>query len=219
MKEPAAKRFKTETGETHIMAAAAATTTMKGLDDEIANVKKAGNRTYYVFDMQVPGAIFIKIADWARPHIDVKRVGLDIVTNVKETGELSTRFVNRFFPVDFLCKANNFKDFKQMALPVLQRYFPMASDASKPNAEDREHVQWCLEFKKRNNDKVNRKAYVDYLMSVLDPTCTSVSYDYADVEVIVEVFRDQLIFTVLPGYKRDFKKFNLQMLAGNEDAE
>ena len=99
---------------------------MRGLDQEIACIKKSGNRTYYVFDMQVPGAIFIKLADWARPHLDVKKIGQAIVTHVKETGELATRFVNRFFPVDFLCKANNFEDFKRMALPALSRYFPMA---------------------------------------------------------------------------------------------
>mmetsp|Transcript_14864 Transcript_14864/g.20111 ORF Transcript_14864/g.20111 Transcript_14864/m.20111 type:complete len:162 (+) Transcript_14864:482-967(+) len=161
---------------------------MKGLDDEIANVKKAGNRTFYVFDMQVPGAIFIKLADWARPHIDVKHIGQEIVTSVKETGELTTRFVNRFFPVDFLCKANNFDDFKQMALPALKRYFPMADKADSDEAV--EHLQWCLEFKKRNNAKVSRKAYVDFIMENIDQTKTSISYDYADVEVLVEVFRD-----------------------------
>ena len=43
---------------------------------------------FYVFDMQVPGAIFIKLADWARPHIDVKKIGLEIVETVQRTGEL-----------------------------------------------------------------------------------------------------------------------------------
>ena len=67
---------------------------------------------YYIFDMQVPGAIFIKLADWAKPHIDVKKVGLEIVETIQQTGELQTRFVCRLIPVDFLCKANNFEDFK-----------------------------------------------------------------------------------------------------------
>lgn len=74
-----------------VIEAAAATggqDVMRGLEEEIAKMKKKNNRVYYVFDMQVPGAIFIKIADWARPHIDVKKVGLEIVKHVKETGEL-----------------------------------------------------------------------------------------------------------------------------------
>ena len=112
-------------------------------------------------------------------------------------------------PVDFLCKANNFDDFKLMALPAIKKYFPM-----KGSEEGVTHVQWCLEFKKRNNDKVQKKAYVDWIIDQVEPTRTSISYDYADVEVIVEVFRDMLVVAVLPGYKRDFKKYNLQMLAG-----
>ena len=62
-------------------------------------------------------------------------------------------------PVDFLCKANNFDDFKLMALPVVKKYFPL-----KGAEEGVTHVQWCLEFKRRNNDKVQKKAYVDWIL-------------------------------------------------------
>ena len=51
-------------------------------------------------------------------------------------------------------------------------------------------------------------------MEQIEPTKTSISYDFADVEIIVEVFRDMLLMSAIPGYKRDFKKYNLQMLAG-----
>ena len=94
LKEPAVttKRVKLEAGVEVTKpvegAAAAGQDVMRGLEDEIAKMKKKNSRVYYVFDMQVPGAIFIKIADWARPHIDVKKVGLEIVKHVKETGEL-----------------------------------------------------------------------------------------------------------------------------------
>lgn len=36
-----------------------------------------------------------------------------------------------------------------------------------------------------------------------------VSFDYADVEVLVEVFRDVLVFGCLPGYKQLYKKYNM----------
>ena len=51
-------------------------------------------------------------------------------------------------------------------------------------------------------------------MEQIEPSKTSISYDFADVEIIVEVFRDMLLMSAIPGYKRDFKKYNLQMLAG-----
>lgn len=174
-------------------------------------MKKKGNRVYYVFDMQVPGAIFIKVADWARPHIDVKKVGFEIVKDLKQTKELSARFVCKLIPVDFLCKANNFEDFKLMVEPVLPKYFPMAG---KPDSELLQeglphHIQWSMEFKRRNNDKVDRKAFLDFLGGKLDPARTSMNYDETDIDIVVEVFRDMLLVAILPGYKRDYKKYNL----------
>ena len=85
--------------------------------------------------MQVPGAIFIKLADWARPHIDVKKVGQEIVETVQRTGELSTRFVCKLIPVDFLCKANKFEDFKTLALAGLKKYFPMRDEDGSGDAQ------------------------------------------------------------------------------------
>lgn len=52
------------------------------------------------------------------------------------------------------------------------------------------------------------------MAETVDQTKTSISYDHAEVDLIVEVFRDMLVMSVIPGYKRDFKKYNLQMLAG-----
>ena len=104
-----------------------------------------------------------------------------------------------------------------MIAPVLPRYFPMAEN---PDAwEGAQHVEWSLEFKKRNNDKVQRKAFTDYMKEMLDQKRTSSVYDDADVDLVVEVFRDMLVVAILPGFKRDFKKYNLQMLAGAEGAD
>ena len=115
-------------------------------------------------------------------------------------------------PVDFLCKAKKFEEFKLLAMPVLKRYFPLKNSAKDPDSIT--HVQWCFEFRKRNNDKIDKRDYVDWIMEHLEPSKTSISYDYADIEIIVEVFRDMLIMSAIPGYKRDFKKYNLQTLAG-----
>jgi hypothetical protein len=42
----------------------------------------------------------------------------------------------------------------------------------------------------------------------------TVSFDEADVEVLVEVFRDILVFGCMPGYKAQFKRYNMQALQG-----
>lgn len=72
--------------------------------------------------MGVPGVIFIKLVDWMRPFVDVKRVGLAIIEHVDETKEALSRFACRFMPVDILCKANT-DDFTKFATPVIQKVF------------------------------------------------------------------------------------------------
>jgi len=41
-----------------------------------------------------------------------------------------------------------------------------------------------------------------------------VSFDDADVEILVEVFRDVLMFAILPGYKAKYRRYNMQALQG-----
>jgi hypothetical protein len=178
----------------------------KEIDAELEAVKTA-SRIFFVFDMSVPGVVFIKLVDWMRPHIDVKRVGQAIVEQVVESKEALTRFACRFMPVDILCKAN-LEDFKKFATPAIERVFNEASGA------DAKSILWCMEFKRRNNDKVLRKDYFDLLQSIVHGFGHHpISYDNADQEVVVEVFRDMLVFALLPRYKH-YKKYNLQMLSG-----
>lgn len=75
-------------------------------------------------------------------------------------------------------------------------------------------MQWCFEFKARNNAKCVKHDYYQVVKSVLadTPHEHTISIDYADVEVVVEVFRDVQLFTVLKGYKRDHKKYNMQAI-------
>ncbi len=78
----------------------------KSLTAEIETMQKGASKIYFVFDMGIPGVVFIKLVDWMRPFVDVKKVGLAIVEHVAETKEALSRFACRFIPVDVLCKAN-----------------------------------------------------------------------------------------------------------------
>lgn len=155
--------------------------------------------------MGLPGVIMIKVADFIRPHLSIKQIGVTIIEDAAKHEMLQqTRFTCRFFPVDVLCKARKFEDFSSMAGPALKEMFP--------ESESDKKLAWCLEFKKRNNDKVNKNDYQQYLYEQLTVKGHVVSYDHADVECLVEVFRDMLVFAALPKYKL-MKKYNLQTLA------
>lgn len=73
-------------------------------------------------------------------------------------------------PVEFLCKAN-IDDFKKFIEPVVQKVFIESG---------RERVMWCMEFKRRNNDKAVKKEYFDVLDGLIDRLKHPISYDEAD---------------------------------------
>lgn len=47
-----------------------------------------------------------------------------IIKDVSEKRETETRFAFRFIPVDLLCKAGKFDEFKLLAEPIIKKYFP-----------------------------------------------------------------------------------------------
>ena len=149
-----------------------------------------------------------------RPHIDIKKVGVAIVDHIKETNESMARFICRLIPVDILCKAK-IEDFVKYAKPMVNLYFPQKEDADR--------IPWCLEFKRRNNDKVIKKEYLDFLCKEINTDQNPVQYDDAKLEIVIEVFRNMLIFAILPGYKSKYRKYNIQQLtsgkAGDDDQQ
>ena len=169
------------------------------------------NRIFFVFDLGVPGAVFIKLVDYMRPHIDVKKIGIAIMNHVKETNESISRFACRLIPVDILCKANKIEDFIEFSKPAILAQFPTGDDA--------ERITWSVEFKRRNNDKVQKKDFVDVLTKEIDTVQHPVQYEDAKVEILIEIFRDMLIFAILPGYKSQFRKYNIQQLCSGKDEE
>ena len=56
-----------------------------------------------------------------------------------------------------------------------------------------------------------RAEYYEAIKEAINSTKMAhfVSFDDADVEVLVEVFRDVLVFACLPGYKSKHKKYNM----------
>jgi hypothetical protein len=95
-------------------------TTHNDLDEEIAALKHNTTKVWYAFDTGTPGVIFIKMLDCFKLHIDIHKIS-DFVVSEVQKGEVSARFICRFIPVSFLCKASgNSDEFKRLATPVIQ---------------------------------------------------------------------------------------------------
>ena len=56
-----------------------------GLDQELKDMRDRNMKIFFVFDIGTPSAIFIKMVDFMRPHIDVKKIGLAIIDHIKTT--------------------------------------------------------------------------------------------------------------------------------------
>ena len=65
-----------------------------------------------------------------------------------------------------------------------------------------------MEFKNSNNNNIKKKEVLDYLFNTIDGNHNPVDLRNADFNVIIEVYRDLLMFGVVPKYK-EYKKYNL----------
>jgi tRNA(Ser,Leu) C12 N-acetylase TAN1 len=65
-----------------------------------------------------------------------------------------------------------------------------------------------MEFKKRNNDSIKKQEFLDFLFKTIDGNRNPVDLKHADIYVIVEIFKNLLVFAVVPRY-RELKKYNL----------
>ena len=116
-------------------------------------MRRQSDRIFFIFDLGVPGAVFIKLVDWMRPYIEPRKLSLAIMDHILETQDALSRFTQRLIPVDILCKAGKMEDLVEFAKPVLRQMFPQGED----------RIPWCLEYKCRNNDKVQRREIQDFL--------------------------------------------------------
>jgi hypothetical protein len=94
-----------------------------------------------------------------------------------------------------------FEDFKKFAEPVIYKDFLHPDIVEKRTA-------WCLEFKARGNTKCQRTEYYEYIKDLIVDK-HPINIDYASKEIVIEVFRDILVFAILPRYK-ELKKYNLE---------
>jgi len=55
---------------------------------------------------------------------------------------------------------------------------------------------------------VDKSQYLDFLFNLIDGRKNPVDLKYADITVIIEIYKDILALAVVPGY-RELKKCNL----------
>ena len=85
----------------------------------------------------------------------------------------------------------------------------MASENSTTDEiNESEYKTWSMEFKNKNNNNIKKKEVLDFIFKSVDGNRNPVDLRNPDLCVIIEVYRDLLMFGVVPKY-RDLKKCNL----------
>ena len=115
------------------------------LEQEVAELKH-GKKLWYTFDMQLPGVIFIKLIDCMRSQVSCQKLMQAILDEIVNNKQALTRFAFRMLPIFCLHKAN-LEDFKDKCSDEISKTFQ-----PKP-------LQWCFEFKARNNAKCQRQDF------------------------------------------------------------
>ncbi|CDW72076.1 UNKNOWN [Stylonychia lemnae] len=182
--------------------------------DEINQMKR--QRIFFVFETGTAGVVFIKLLEEFKTYIDVNLVGMSIINHVVEHKESNSRYAFRFIPVDLMCKAGKFDEFKVMAEPIIRKYFTPLGENQEVNESN--YKTWCLEFKKSNNESIQKAQYLDFFFNLIDGRKNPVDLRHADINIIIEIFKDILILAVIPKYK-ELKKCNLQQLVRGEQAQ
>lgn len=65
-----------------------------------------------------------------------------------------------------------------------------------------------MEFKKSNNNSIDKSHYLDFFFKTIDGRKNPVDIRNADLNIILEIFKDVLVLAVIPKYK-ELKKCNL----------
>ena len=106
--------------------------------------------------------------------------------------------------------SGNLDEFEKQVSPVIEELLAkFKKDQHSPG------VSYCVEFKNKNNAKVVRKEYYDKIRDMVTDKGYNFYVEYRDAEInfLLEVYRDLMVFAVTHGYKDEWCKYNLQQIA------
>jgi len=170
------------------------------IEKELKSIKEGKQKYFYNFDTGVNCIIFIKIDPRVSQFLNVNVICQNVVKRIKDSQAALTRFCARFLPV--ICTKAKLAKFQEFAKVWISKYF-----------EDKgEGFTWVLEYKCRNNNSCKRDEFMEVIKEELKIKNAKPNLSNAQYTMIVEIVRDLLFFSIIPGYK-DNCKYNLQMLS------
>ena len=197
------------------------------MEDEIEQLRANNTRIWFNFEVDAPGVIFIKMHESMKTYIDVHQISEHMFAS--EESCLQARFAYRFLPISVGCKASgNMDEFKRLVSPLIKSFISarrqetMNKNAKEGLELEMSYFTWCMEFKQRGNAKIKQHEYLTIMKQLFRaeadlPDKSNIQVDFsidlkdADFDVVIEVFRDLMLFSIVKQYKQR-KKYNCKMI-------
>lgn len=183
-------------------------TNLNQLESELKQLKNS-KKFFFRFETHCTGVIFIKIAKEFSEVISPKELIKHLFKQIQETHQSPSKMISKFLPIEMAFKAK-FEIFKEKMKELVSKNF--TDDLLK----DKPKVSWKLELRVRNNNSINKKDYMDYVISLVDRDKFYVDYKTPELTVLVEITNDLCCISVLDNYS-EYKTYNIQSMCRTEE--
>lgn len=176
------------------------------LEKEIKTIttgKKTDERRFQQVDTKVNNCIFIKTT-----IPNPKELGVYLMRDIAETKCRKTRFLQRLWPVDAICKAK-IEDISNTAGLLFDKVFLNV-----------EPTTYSIIVNKRLNASIDRMAVIKNLAELIDfkNSAHKVNLKNPKHTIVVEVIKGLCCLSILPDYFK-LKKFNVSELTQPKEEE
>ena len=175
------------------------------IEDEIKNIKKNKN-IFSNLNTRCAAIILIKIEKEYSELISPKVITEYIIKEVMETKKLLSKLISKIYPIE-ICTKFNINIFKNIVDKLLKKYFAENIDCIK---------KWKIELRVRNNNSINKKELMNYILSKINKEKYLVDYKNPEMTFLIEISCNIMCISVLEKFA-EYKAYNLQSLAKTED--
>ena len=175
------------------------------IEDEIQNLKKNKN-IFTSFNTKCAATIFIKIEKDYSDLISPKDIVSYIINEVIDTKKSLSKLISKIYPIE-ICTKYNYDIFKEKVDELIKNYFPDNIDNFKT---------WKIELRVRNNNSVNKKELMNYILHNMNKDKYVVDYKHPELTFLVDISCNIMCLSILEKFS-EYKSYNLQSLAKTEE--
>lgn len=175
------------------------------LEDEIKTIatKRIDHNRFQQVETKIGNCMFIKTTI-PNPN----ELGVRLMRDIAETQQRKTRFLQRLWPVDTVCKAN-IEDIKNACGKLFDKMFL-----------NTEPTTFSIVVNKRHNNSIDRMAIIKELAELVEFKSSAHKVDLKNpkITIAIEVIKGLCCISLLPDYYK-LKKYNIHELTQPKEEE